>query len=62
MFPYEDPFAVGLESVSGVKFSDFVKSAPKFFFEKTLNRLVHLLLKKYVREMQQADKTLAWLH
>jgi len=45
MFPYKDPFAAGLEIVSGVKFSDLVKFVPKFFFEKTLTIFVHFLLK-----------------
>ena len=46
LFPYEDPFAAGLEIVSGAKFPDFVKFISKFFFEKTLSRFVHFILKK----------------
>jgi len=62
MFPYEDPFAAGLETVSGVKFSDFVKFISKLFFDKTLSRSVNFLLKKNVQGMQQLEKMLAWLH
>jgi len=64
LFSYNDPFATCLETVRRFKISDFlnIEIISRFLSELLLSGSFILLLNEYMQGMQQAEKTLAWLH